>query len=283
MKRKDCVMVVLLALASLICIPEVLAQDKGEQPCASATTRTSGRYVFRKQWESFEVPILDESPGLENCQAVALELHWSNGRSNGSNFNVIFLDATNRPIYKRQLSGFRVGNFDIPLTPAPNAESRPWLGTPWMMAIPASITIQAVPPFAAPSTIFYSLVRAPRTSRLKSKAEEPRKPQVEKQANEIVQIRSVVRLVGATRIPLVQMELKTSHPFPVREAALHLRIGKKVFMDELSGDYTGRRLTLSLTTGMFEELEDGAEVVAFFEKSDDVWSFGNLDKKKLER
>jgi hypothetical protein len=30
---------------------------------------------------------------VADCEPVALELHWSNGRNNGSNFNVTFLVA----------------------------------------------------------------------------------------------------------------------------------------------------------------------------------------------
>jgi hypothetical protein len=66
---------------------------------------------------------------------------------------------------------------------------------------------------------------------------------------------------------------------------LQLQIGKKVFIEELSGDYTGRKLTLSLTPELFAELKDGDEIVAFFSKPDgngsadqDVWYFGKLSK-----
>jgi hypothetical protein len=103
--------------------------------------------------------------------------------------------------------------------------------------------------------------------------------------NEVVRIKSAVRLVGATRIPLVQVELKTSRPFPARESALKLQIGKRFFMNELTGDHTGRTLTLTLSEEMFSELNQGDEIVAFFDKPDrsgfagtDIWHFGRLDK-----
>jgi len=105
------------------------------------------------------------------------------------------------------------------------------------------------------------------------------------QANEIVSIRDAVRLIGTSRLPVIQIELKTSRPFPVREVPLQLQIGMKIFLDELSGDYTGRKLTLSLTPEMFAELKDGDEIVAFFTQPDpnrvverDVWYFGKLNK-----
>ena len=103
--------------------------------------------------------------------------------------------------------------------------------------------------------------------------------------NEVVRIKSAVRLVGATRIPLVQVELKTGRPFPAKESALKLQVGKRFFMNELTGDHTGRMLTLTLSEEMFAELNQGDEIVAFFDKPDrsgfagpDIWHFGRLDK-----
>jgi hypothetical protein len=109
------------------------------------------------------------------------------------------------------------------------------------------------------------------------------------QRDEIVSIHNAVRLIGASRLPVVQIELKTSRPFPVRDVPLQLQIGRKLFVDELSGDYTGRKLTLSLTPEMFAELKDGDEVVAFFRNPDgngvaerEVWHFGKLNKGRQE-
>ena len=102
---------------------------------------------------------------------------------------------------------------------------------------------------------------------------------------EIVSVHDATRLIGASRLPLVQIELKTNRPFPVRDVPLQLQIGSRVFLDELSGDYTGRKLTLSLTPNMFAELKDGADVVAFFGEADvkasaekNIWRFGKLNK-----
>jgi len=79
--------------------------------------------------------------------------------------------------------------------------------------------------------------------------------------------------------------LHTNRPFPPREDALQLQIGKRFFLDELTGDFTGRTLTLTLTREMFDELTDGADIVAFFDKPDRsgsageaVWCFGKLKK-----
>ena len=109
------------------------------------------------------------------------------------------------------------------------------------------------------------------------------------EGNEVVSIRSVARVIGATRMPLVQIELKTNRPFPPRESTLRLQIGKRFFLNELTGDHTGRTLSLTLTQEMFAELKDGAAIVAFFDKPDrsgfagrGVWHFGRLDKSRLQ-
>jgi hypothetical protein len=109
------------------------------------------------------------------------------------------------------------------------------------------------------------------------------------EGNQVVGIRSAVRVIGATRMPLVQIELRTNRPFPPRDSVLQLQIGKRFFLNELTGDPNGRTLTLTLTREIFAELQQGAEIVAFFDKPDrsgftgrDVWHFGRLDKGRLE-
>jgi hypothetical protein len=267
-------------------------QDRtDQQACAEAGARTSGTHIFRRQGESIEIQISggpasgnkgDERASLADCQAVALELRWGNGRNNGSNFSVTFVDSTNRPIYTRQLNGFLTGTIQFSLSPASSLESRPWLGTPWMISVPSSVTIQAVSPFAPPANLSYRVIRQARASR--EKTEERRKAETGKE-NEIVSIHNAVRLIGSSRVSLVQIELKTARPFPVKDIPLQLQIGKRVFLNELSGDYTGRNLNVSLTPEMFLELEDGAEIIAFFDKpeSGDVWHFGPLNKKLLRK
>jgi hypothetical protein len=70
---------------------------------------------------------------------------------------------------------------------------------------------------------------------------------------------------------------------------LRLQIGKRLFLDELTGDFTGRTLTLTLTPEMFAELKDGATIMAFYGKPDgsaisgnDVWYFGRLNKGAIQ-
>ena len=110
------------------------------------------------------------------------------------------------------------------------------------------------------------------------------------EGNAVVGIHRALRLIGTTRQPLVQIEMKTDRPFPPKDTALQLQIGKRFFLNELAGDHSGRTLTLSLTPEMFAELRQGAEIVAFFNKPDrsgfsgqDVWHFGRLNKYTLAR
>lgn len=108
------------------------------------------------------------------------------------------------------------------------------------------------------------------------------------EGNVVVEISNALRVIGGRRQPLVQIHLRTSRPFPARESALRLQVGKRFFLDELSGDHTGRSLTLTLTPEMFAELREGADIVAFFNRPDrsgyaagDVWYFGRLKKSLL--
>lgn len=277
----------LLPLAvSLLFLGNAYGQEKADPGvCADLPGQTSGIHRFRQLGETIEISIRGDSvpASVADCEPVALELHWANGRNNGSNFNVTFLDGNNRPIYARQISAFMTGVLHFPLS---SFDAQPVYGSSLaMVAIPTTVTIKAVSPFAAPASLSYSVTRVARETGAggRSRRQEPDS----KPGNEIVSIHNAVRLIGASRLPVVQIELKTSRPFPVRDVPLQLQIGKKVFIDELSGDYTGRKLTLSLTPEMFSELKDGDEIVAFFSKPDgngfaagDVWYFGKLSKKQ---
>ena len=265
--------------------------------CTDRSGRGSATHQFRQMGETIQIPLRGESvpASLADCEPVALDLHWINGRNNGSNFNVTFLDGNNRPIYAKQITAFMSGVLQFPLSAF---DAQPMLGSSLeMISIPITVTIQAVRPFAAPANLSYRVTRVLRPSSRADQKDE-REPGEREEArnaensraghsqdagqNEIVSIHNAVRLIGASRLPLVQIELKTSRPFPVKDVPLQLQIGKRVFVEELGGDYTGRKLTLSLTPEMFAELKDGDEIVAFFSQSDqkegDVWHFGKLNK-----
>ena len=278
----------LVSLAvSLLFLSNTYGQEKAGQVCAEGPGKALGTqgatHRFRQLGEKIEIPIRgDGVPAtVADCEPVSLELHWANGRNNGSNFNVTFLDGNNRPIFARQITAFLTGVIQFPLSSFENQHS----SSVSMIGIPAVVTIQAVPPFAAPAILSYTVTRVARASGAGGRSS--RQVEDEKQGNQVVSIHNAVRLIGGSRLPVVQIELKTSRPFPVRDVPLQLQIGKKVFIDELSGDYTGRKLTLSLTPEMFSELNDGDEIMAFFSKPEgsgstdqDVWAFGKLVKKK---
>jgi len=107
--------------------------------------------------------------------------------------------------------------------------------------------------------------------------------------NAIVSIHTALRIIGSVRQPLIQIEMKTDRPFPVRNAALQLQIGKRFFLNELGIEPDGKTLRVSLSPQVFAELKDGAEVLAGFTfdrsgaYSDEIWYFGRLNKRTLDR
>jgi hypothetical protein len=269
---------------SLLFLGNAYGQERAEggQLCVDpGQTRVTHR--FRYEGETIEIPLRGDSvpASVADCDPVALQLHWSNGRNNGSNFSLTFLDGNNMPIFSKGITAFLSGVLHFPLS---SIDTQPAYGNSLVMVdVPATVTIQAVRPFAPPANLSYTVTRVAR----KTVADRRSRPQEtdSKQGNEIVRIHNAVRLIGGSRLPVVQIELKTSRPFPVRDVPLQLQIGKKVFVDELSGDYTGRKLTLSLTPEMFAELNDGDEIAAFFGQPDqtgrapgDIWHFGKLVK-----
>jgi hypothetical protein len=398
--RPGCTKLVLLACS--VFLGQGL-RVSAQTPCPDPVPQTVGNHRFRQAGESFQIPIT-----MGDCQPVALELRWSNGANNGSNFVVTFLDEGNQPIYSKLIWGFLTGNQQFPFG-GPDA---PWLGSASLIAVPANVTIQAVQPFAYPSSISYRVSRISRHPQPEPRGislsndiimklrvlpgrpitKEPAnesikleeitlpdplelelygKPQivettyrlvltgreysgaqliwigdaalslfrpsaqqvgaliydrailregaeisvsnadgsqvpvgrlslsekfkvatspVTEQGNSVVRIHSAARLIGATRQSLVQIELKTDRPFPAKDTALRLQVGRQIFSDELSGDASGRLLILTLARDQFAALRDSAEIVAFFDQPDrsgaagkNVWCFGHLDKRLLDK
>jgi hypothetical protein len=264
----------------------VNGQDKTDsRVCPDIPGQTSATYRFRRLGETIEIPIRgDDVPANLDCEPVALDLRWSNGRNNGSNFAVTFLDANNRPISTKPISAFLNGVVQFPLS---SFDVEPVYGSSMgLISVPTKVTIQAVSPFAAPASLSYVVVRMARAAKTAAREEDEIDVEHKREKDgEIVSIHEAIRLIGASRLSLVQIELRTSRPFPVRDVPLRLQIGSKVFLDELSGDYTGRKLTLSLTPAIFAELNNGADVVAFFGEANakaspdkNIWRFGKLNK-----
>ena len=406
----------------VLCVMSLLSTDLiYSQTCPDPAPQTSGSHSFRRKGEIIDIPIQ-----AGDCQPVALELRWANGRNNGSNFRVTFFDTNNQPIYVKEVSGFQAGNFEFPFN---GLEPRRWLGSRGMLSIPSSVTIEAVRPFALPATLSYTVTRVtgptrrahppmdhhtattlplaagrllskgasslrghegtmsyrleevrlnqPKTLDIRGNTEtldsvfrliltggdhlatahliwlddtalpvfrrreaeddsneigaiiydrfilkremeisvsdvdgtrlytlsepltlpadfrEPKRITKQEQGagngNAVTRIHTAVRTIGASKQKLVQIELRTNRPIPAKNSALQLQIGKRFFVNELSGDHTGRSLTLTLTAEMFASLKQGAEIVAFFDKPDlsgfsdqNIWRFGRLNKETLE-
>lgn len=265
----------------------IYGQQKAEpHVCPDIPGQTSGTHSFRQVGETIEISIRGDGvpASVADCEPVALDLHWANGRKNGSKFAVTFLDDSNRPIYGKRISGFLTGAAQFPLS---SFDVQRVYGSIGMISVPTTVTIQAGRPFATPASLSYRVLRVIRASKPKGRGEGESgvSQEREKDGNEIVSIHGAARLIGASRLPLVQIELRTNRPFPIRDTPLQLQIGNKIFIDELSGDHTGRKLTLSLTPEMFAELKDGEEIVAFFGKANvngsserESWLFGKLNK-----
>lgn len=269
---------------------QIGATTPTSQTCADAIAQSSGSHRFRRVGETIEIPIApvqkteeagaEGTSGATECYPIALELYWSNGRNQGGVYRVTFLDSRDQPVFGREISAFMVGNVEFPINGMGAGKT---FGRS-MFSIPTKITIQTKEPFGSPAGVSYSVVWVEPKQR--KELEPERKTKVENTAksqtgNDVVRVRRVERLIGSSRVPLVQMELKAAQAFPVREVPLRLRIGQREFLTELSGDYTGRLLTLSLTPEMFAELTDGAEISAFFDERES-WSFGKLQKSLLK-
>lgn len=85
---------------------------------------------------------------------------------------------------------------------------------------------------------------------------------------------------------MIQIEMRTDRPFPIRNAALQVQIGKRSFVAGGAGPAAG----VFLTPEQFAQLKDGAEVIAFYNYPDrsgafakEIWYFGPLNKSMLDR
>src|SRR5262245_48007046 len=140
-----------LAVAVLLVSLEAVAEAQ-TTPCPDPVPQTAGTHLFRRPNDRFSIPIK-----IGDCQTVGIDLRWSNGRDNGSNFVVTFLDEYQQPIYTQLIYGFMTGNRDFPFL---GNDSQPWFGNGAVLATPTSLTIQAVEPYANPCAISYRIIRA---------------------------------------------------------------------------------------------------------------------------
>src|SRR5882672_621828 len=89
---------------SLLFLSSANGQERaGGRACPDLPGQTSSTHRFRQLGETIEISIRGERAPADvaDCEPVALELRWTNGRNNGGNFNVTFLDGNNRPIYAK--------------------------------------------------------------------------------------------------------------------------------------------------------------------------------------
>ena len=148
----------LLCALLLIAADNAFSQDKSlvpdttdAQDCTEPAPQSPATHTFRRLGETIEIPV-----NVADCQAVALQLHWSNGRNNGSNFSITFLDTSERPIYTKQVSAFMSGNIELPFS---MFYSQPNWGSRSLISVPSMVTIQAVSPFAYPASLSYTVTR----------------------------------------------------------------------------------------------------------------------------
>ena len=83
---------------------------------------------------------------------------------------------------------------------------------------------------------------------------------------------------------LVQLELHSANPFPVRAALPLLRIGDQTFTWGGPKDADVQTMVFSLTRAQFEALPKGASVVLQYDADDDSgprWSFGPFARQRL--
>jgi hypothetical protein len=98
-------------------------------------------------------------------------------------------------------------------------------------------------------------------------------------------LRSVLRIIGSERQPLVEIELRTNRSFPILDAAYGVQIGKRLF----PGGAFGHAAVASLTPAEFAQLKDGERIaistgwVNYAALGTGAWYFGRLNKSKLDR
>ena len=110
------------------------------------------------------------------------------------------------------------------------------------------------------------------------------------EAGNTTSIRSALRITGAVRQPLIEIEFQSGRKFPVMNSEYTAQIGKRFFRN-LFVDYGEGRAVLSLTPEEFAQLKDGdlmavsaGGVVNYGAGGGPgVWLYGRLDKSLLNK
>ncbi len=147
---------VCLALLVVSCIG--LHSMSQAQQCSDPVPQTSGSHSFHRRGEIIEIPI-----SLADCHPVSFALRWANGRNNGTNLQITFLDSAGQPIHSKAISAFVNGSIQLPFA---TMENQRWVRSGSVMmsvtsvsTIPTTVRIEAVAPFALPATISYRVTR----------------------------------------------------------------------------------------------------------------------------
>ncbi|PYS57380.1 MAG: hypothetical protein DMF74_26210 [Acidobacteria bacterium] len=108
-----------------------------------------------------------------------------------------------------------------------------------------------------------------------------------------ISIRSVLRIAGATRRSLIEIEVYSDVAFGGGNDTHVLHIGSRKFAWPRAGDATGHTLIFELMPEQFAKVKNGDEVRVSYgsnEESPDgratprrVWKFGKLDKSKIDK
>jgi len=107
-----------------------------------------------------------------------------------------------------------------------------------------------------------------------------------------INIHSVLRIAGATRRTVIEIEVYSDVPFSGGNDTHVLHIGSKRFTWPRGGDATGNTLIFELTPEQFSKVKSGDEVKVTYGLDDEssdrtavpqrIWKFGKFDKSKID-
>jgi len=95
---------------------------------------------------------------------------------------------------------------------------------------------------------------------------------------------NVVKSIKTNQSGDVEIELKSTKEFPVRDAVIELRIGNQTFRRSRPGaDGSLNTIIFVLTHDEFVRINAGDSVTVGFSHEPPGWNFGNLDKTRLDK
>ena len=95
---------------------------------------------------------------------------------------------------------------------------------------------------------------------------------------------NVVKSIKTNQSSNVEIELKSTKEFPVRDAVIELRIGNQTFKRSRPGpDGSLNTIIFVLTHDEFVRINTGDSVTVGFFHEPPGWNFGNLDKTLLDK